>query len=46
MPRQASSEGTASERFATVLDNRAPLRVVVEACGSVHYWVRRLARAR
>jgi transposase len=23
--------------FATALDNRAPLRVVMEACGSAHY---------
>lgn len=31
--------------FATVLDNRTPLRVVMEACGSAHYWARRFARA-
>jgi len=28
-------------RFARVLDNRAPLHVVMEACGSAHYWGRR-----
>jgi hypothetical protein len=27
--------------FAHVLDNRVPLRVVMEACGSAHYWARR-----
>jgi transposase len=27
--------------FAHCLDNRAPLRVVMEACGSAHYWGRR-----
>ena len=31
--------------FARVLDNRAPLRVVMEACGSAHYWARRFQRA-
>ena len=30
--------------FARVLDNRPPLRVVMEACGSAHYWARRFAR--
>lgn len=29
--------------FAHVLDNRRPLRVVMEACGSAHYWARRFA---
>ena len=29
--------------FAHVLDNRGPLRVVMEACGSAHYWARRLS---
>jgi transposase len=29
---------------AHVLDNRGPLRVVMEACGSAHYWARRFAR--
>jgi len=29
--------------FAHVLDNRGPLRVVMEACGSAHYWARRFA---
>src|SRR5690606_12155413 len=32
------------ESFAHVLDNRAPLRVLMEACGSAHYWARRFAR--
>lgn len=27
--------------FAHALDNRGPLRVVMEACGSAHYWARR-----
>jgi transposase len=27
--------------FAHVLDNQGPLRVVMEACGSAHYWARR-----
>jgi hypothetical protein len=27
-----------------VLDNRPPLRVVMEACGSAHDWARRFAR--
>ena len=31
--------------FATCLDQRAPLRVVMEACGSAHYWARRFARS-
>ena len=31
--------------FASYLNNRVPLRVVMEACGSVHYWARRLARS-
>jgi transposase len=31
--------------FATCLDNRPPLRVVMEACGSAHYWARRFERA-
>ena len=31
--------------FATCLDNRPPLRVVMEACGSAHYWARRFQRA-
>ena len=30
--------------FARALDNRQPLRVVMEACGSAHYWARRFAR--
>jgi transposase len=30
--------------FAHVLDNRGPLPVVMEACGSAHYWARRFAR--
>jgi transposase len=29
--------------FARVLDNQGPLRVVMEACGSAHYWARRFA---
>lgn len=31
--------------FAKALDNRASLRVVMEACGSAHYWARRFERA-
>ncbi len=31
--------------FARCLDNRAPLEVVMEACGSAHYWARRFERA-
>jgi transposase len=27
--------------FGQALDNRGPLRVVMEACGSAHYWARR-----
>lgn len=27
--------------FARVLENHSPLRVVMEACGSAHYWARR-----
>ena len=30
--------------FAAVFDNHAPLRVVMEACGSAHYWARRFQR--
>lgn len=30
--------------FAHALDNRGPLRVVMEACGSAHYWARRFTR--
>ena len=29
--------------FAHALDNRGPLRVVMEACGSAHFWARRFA---
>ncbi len=29
--------------FTHALDNRGPLRVVMEACGSAHYWARRFA---
>jgi transposase len=29
--------------FAHALDNRGPLRVVMEACGSAHFWARRLS---
>ncbi len=28
--------------FARAFDNLAPMRVVMEACGSAHYWARRL----
>jgi len=31
--------------FATCLDNRPPLHVVMEACSSAHYWARRFERA-
>jgi len=30
--------------FASALDNRTPLHVVMEACGSAHYWARRFTR--
>ena len=30
--------------FTTCLDNRAPLTVVMEACGSAHHWARRFTR--
>jgi transposase len=30
--------------FATCLDNRPPPRVVMEACGSTHYWAPRFER--
>lgn len=29
--------------FSRVLDNQGPLRVLMEACGSAHYWGRRFA---
>lgn len=31
--------------FAGCLDNRPPLRVVMEACGSAHHWARRFTRS-
>lgn len=30
--------------FGHALENHAPVRVVMEACGSAHYWARRLVR--
>jgi transposase len=30
-------------RFAAFFVNRTPCRVVMEACGSAHYWARRIA---
>ena len=30
--------------FASVFDNDAPLRIVMEACGSAHHWARRFQR--
>lgn len=33
------------EAFAREFDNRAPLKVVMEACSSAHYWGRRFERA-
>jgi transposase len=30
--------------FARALDSRAPLRMVMEACGSAHHWARRFRR--
>lgn len=30
--------------FARVLEQRPPLRVLMEACGSAHYWARRFQR--
>ena len=32
-------------KFAVALDNHKPLKVVMEACGSAHYWARRFERA-
>ena len=32
------------EPFARCLENRPPLRIVMEACGSAHAWARRFAR--
>ncbi len=32
--------------FGECLQNRAPLRIVMEACGSAHAWARRLVRLR
>jgi hypothetical protein len=32
------------EAFASRLDNHAPLRIVMEACGSAHHWARRFTR--
>lgn len=31
--------------FASCLDNHSELRVVMEACGSAHYWARRFTRS-
>ena len=31
--------------FAKAFDHRAPLRVIMEACGSAHYWARRFTRS-
>lgn len=31
-------------RFARALENQSPLEVVMEACGSAHYWARRFIR--
>lgn len=30
--------------FSRALDNSAPLRIVMEACGTAHYWARRFQR--
>jgi transposase len=30
--------------FSRAFDNSAPLRIVIEACGSAHYWARRFER--
>lgn len=30
--------------FARAFDNRAPVRIVMEACGSAHYWARHFQR--
>lgn len=30
--------------FARYFDNRAPLRIIMEACASAHYWARRFQR--
>ena len=35
---------TSRLRFAALFENRAPLRIVMEACGSAHYWGRRFGR--
>jgi transposase len=31
-------------KFSRLLENRAPLTVLMEACGSAHYWARRFQR--
>lgn len=47
----ADGEGRVIERkrltrraFARAFENRTPLRIVMEACGSAHYWARRFQR--
>ena len=47
----ADADGRVVERkrltrraFARVFEQRPPLRIVLEACGSAHYWARRFMR--
>ena len=35
------ASGSSRRAFARALDNQGPLRLVMEACGSAHYWARR-----
>lgn len=43
--RVLARERLARREFASGLDNRACIEVVMEACGSAHHWARRFARA-
>lgn len=42
--RVLARERLARREFASCLDNRASVEVVMEACGSAHHWARRFAR--
>jgi transposase len=39
--RIVQSKRLSRRTFAQALENRGPLRVVMEACGSANYWARR-----
>jgi transposase len=43
--RVLARERLARREFASCLDNRACVEVLMEACGSAHHWARRFARA-